>query len=919
MGFSFPHVVVVTSTFVRACLFAAGLFSAQAAAPRLDPPIVSADRNVQLTVQGDVGAEYSIEWSVNLSQWNLVTTGTAVNGSLTVHHDASAYSIIFYRAKTTSPAQGLRVYPEYLALNVGDESGLIALQSAEARQWSSSDPSIATVDTNGVVRAIAKGSATITVSSAGQTSSANITVFTSGGANPDAGSDTLIAQALARNEITAEQELIYRTYATFGDSRLPAQFRGAPSPTENDLLLSEIRNRLNTLSPAAQQILSPFLRPPIYADSWYAQQLGLPAATPQNIDAGGTGGNINCSATIAPQLYTRRSTAHFNVINLTLGDPLYDRLSIRLAELAVAIAEQVYAAETALLGRFPLADTGEGCNGGDGAVDIYITSTAAPNLIAQTVPYRETCANVPSYIFLYHSSDILLRAGLISPADGAPTVRAVLAHEFMHVLQFAMNRPNDCADSKWFDEATAQWAIDYVDSSFNHEDGFEKQSRTLKRSGTFYSEYLVTDHTASIENTGPGGDPDANGYCDYIFFQFLARKYSPSVMKNIFDANAAGNRSVEAIAAGLSSRGGMKNVWPEFAATLWNDYNADVLDFWNTQDQYDLGLQYIYSPQGSEFRVRSGPDLKTIEVNQQGESRARFILLKNAARFPSGYEIEPRSFYYEHLKFTDPTVHSALFFNPIAALPATHREFIKVQALTKIGGQWNGPLDWTEEVHKQFCLDKKDERLEELIIIVSNSEANRGSEKPFELSDEFPMQVSTSNVGCWKWEGSSSTETLGTDGTAHKATATDVVWEVLTVIPGIIYFETTGGNATGSQTTPLGECSITSGGALRPITKHAIPDGRLDYSLDLHLGLGENPDRDVLTASGSTELFTTTIFRCPDFTQTTSGNQSWGWLDHSSTNLTVSADGQTIEGNISETSPIGVRKTIFKFTAKREE
>src|SRR5688572_5594050 len=156
-----------------------------AAVPRLDSPIVSAGRNVQLTVRGDAGVEYSIEWSLNLSQWNLVSAGIAANGSLTVHHDASAYSTIFYRAKTTASSPGLRIYPEFLDLNVGSEGVLLALQSTESRQWSSSDPAIATVDTNGLVKAIAKGSATITVSSAGKSASSNISVYDPSGPTPD--------------------------------------------------------------------------------------------------------------------------------------------------------------------------------------------------------------------------------------------------------------------------------------------------------------------------------------------------------------------------------------------------------------------------------------------------------------------------------------------------------------------------------------------------------------------------------------------------------------------------------------------------------------------------------------------------------------------------------------------------------------
>src|SRR5688572_18402572 len=100
-------------------VIATTMIVAQAAAPRLDVPLVGPNRNVQLTVRGDAGAEYSIEWSLNLSSWSLVGQGIAANGALTLNHDASAYSTIFYRAKGAGVSEPLAVYPAELSLNVG--------------------------------------------------------------------------------------------------------------------------------------------------------------------------------------------------------------------------------------------------------------------------------------------------------------------------------------------------------------------------------------------------------------------------------------------------------------------------------------------------------------------------------------------------------------------------------------------------------------------------------------------------------------------------------------------------------------------------------------------------------------------------------------------------------------------------------
>ena len=72
------------------------------------------------------------------------------------------------------------------------------------------------------------------------------------------------------------------------------------------------------------------------------------------------------------------------------------------------------------------------------------------------------------------------------------------------------------------------------------------------------------------------------------------------------------------------------------------------------------------------------------------------------------YEIPPRSIFYEQLKFTDPTVHTAIFTNPIAGDPDNN--YVKVWVVRKIKGAWQAPEDWTEEPSKAFCLDQKDQR-----------------------------------------------------------------------------------------------------------------------------------------------------------------------------------------------------------------
>ena len=70
---------------------------------RLAAPVILSNRAVELKLTGQTGATYSVEASLNLSNWFLVSTGIATNGSLTIRHSgASNFPTLFYRAKGTN-------------------------------------------------------------------------------------------------------------------------------------------------------------------------------------------------------------------------------------------------------------------------------------------------------------------------------------------------------------------------------------------------------------------------------------------------------------------------------------------------------------------------------------------------------------------------------------------------------------------------------------------------------------------------------------------------------------------------------------------------------------------------------------------------------------------------------------------------
>ncbi len=808
-----------------------------------------------------------------------------------------------------------------------------ALQAPSALIWSSSNLAVAEVDGTGLVTARGAGSALISATAGTHSASAAVTVHGSG----DSTAVALIEQALAQNRISAEQALIYRVYASFGDARLPAEFDGAAQAAPSHLLMREVSGRLASLSQAGQDTLLPFVLPPIYAESWHAQQLGQGAGTGQAAAApqrmrplsAGAGGrarplffNVNCAQAALPSIWLRRTTAHFNIYYLNPGAQ-GDLRAQNVTEAVAAVIEEVYASLTGVLQRFPISDLNLACNGGDGAYDIYVLGWSQGGTAAEVTTYPGACENSASYMSVNSlHSHFNGAAGQPANAEHRRKVKHLMAHELMHALQFTVNRSAACDEYVWIDEATAQWATDHVDPTYDQEDGFDKQTRAATRTGEYLLRYLGSDHMETLEKPGRGQSATERGYAGYLFFQYLARRYTADTMRQILDAQAS-HASIEAVAAALAAHGGMKAVWPDFAQTLWLGRAEQVLDYWSSTDRYDYGLANIYAAAPGDTFAQARTRLRTLPIDQAGQPRATFKLLENAHNFVSTYyEVDPRSLYVEHLKFSDATVHSVLLVNPVAILP--NRDFMKVQAVKKIGGVWQPVEDWTAESTKNFCRDKRDERLEELILIVSNSEVNRGAEQPFRIPELFPMRVSTSNVGCWRWSGTASTTTTYDDGAgiSGEINGSGVVrWEVSAQLAGSVQFEPRTGFIDGGASGRLGSCSFTEVADRKVLDGSGLPSGRLHINLDLDLGIGGPPNRELTAFDGAATLQATRTLVCPTVTVTSAGPSSFTWLQVDSEAVyAVSADGQTLEGQYIASFPAtrSSIRTLFRFTAQRE-
>ena len=140
---------------------------------------------------------------------------------------------------------------------------------------------------------------------------------------------------------------------------------------------------------------------------------------------------------------------------------------------------------------------------------------------------------------------------------------------------------------------------------------------------------------------------------------------------------------------------------------------------------------------------------KSVKVVLGGAPRKTFDLMQTA---PGGGTQLPRlSIHADYLTFTDDAVRSVMFTNPLAL--GTNPDLKKSRQSSNRAVKWKAPEDWTKVGGKRFCRDKKDERIEELVVIFSNADGRRPAEP---MVFGVPPRLAVSNVGCWHWEGTSS-------------------------------------------------------------------------------------------------------------------------------------------------------------------
>lgn len=569
--------------------------------------------------------------------------------------------------------------------------------------FTGSDPSVATVD-QGLVTAVAEGAAVFSASANGVTSNF---VAVSVVAQPpfQASSDRLIADALVAGTLDDETALLYRVYAVFNDGRLPLQYAGVDDEVMDSDALDVVRERWDTLSPATQALLEPFFAPPAYLGSW------------ASLD--------------------RKPRALIEVCKRPVPDPNWAAIPATGGRVKVwydtraagglAQAQKVLAAfetdiwdkvtsPSGLAMKPPKSDGAEtGCNGGDERFDVFLVDMGTHGQVG--TDKGETTSNIiarkssPSFMLLDRSL-------------GDRELLGAAAHEFTHACQWAYDvSALGLSAYQWLKESTAQEAIDHV-----------YPMNDLEQSELKLRAYLDTTDQR-IDQTGDVQRP----YGTYLFFQYLVRSGTPPVIGAIWSRTEATSDQLVAVDQGIP--GGLAEQWPRYARALWND--KPVSDQPASFAQWDtmfLKPDHVYG-----------------DGNLDGQKYA-------STNFDSG--LAPAAVRFTRVGFSDPGTRSLMFHNTWVDLRRAGKR-VSVQALWKTeDGVW-AEEDWSELEWIGFCRDQKDQRVEDLILIVANAETAGGP-----LMVSAPPSLERNNLACWGVQGTGTRVSHDSQYTSGSSTFT---------------------------------------------------------------------------------------------------------------------------------------------------
>jgi hypothetical protein len=359
-------------------------------------------------------------------------------------------------------------------------------------------------------------------------------------------------------------------------------------------------------------------------------------------------------------------------------------------------------------------------------------------------------------------------AFIVAGPDSTPWV---IAHELMHAFQFAFAFSGDCAEYQAWDEGVATWAAQHVYPRDDYEHTF---TRGLEHSG---HSFLGQD------------------YAGWPFFLALERARGAAAIGSYYaSTERAGPLSA------LDAATTLERWWPEFSRLSWNQTPIESFVPW---DRFDVGpVTDAYDSHLAELTLPAGGAVSFTKLQLPTLSRT-----------------------FRHVKVEGRPARLT-FDNSLAGVPRA-----SVQALIKqADGKWRTE-DWTASPQVLLCPESATERVDELVLIFANSEA----EETFSgIVPPRAPELRASDAGCARYTGTAS----GTARTDNGGTVSNESWTVTgltyTRVPGSSppRFRLEAGSVTWQMqgTSGSGECTTRAGPVTFPVGA-GTADGEITISL----------------------------------------------------------------------------------------
>lgn len=674
----------------------------------------------------------------------------------------------------------------------------------------------------------------------------------------------LIDSALARNTIDDETAHKYRVFAAFGDSRLPAAYRGDDSELNTiPPAVTRVAGLLPTLSAQARAELEPFFKRPADAGSW----LELPSVEPGIDDAPELSGP-NVSARDDVDAAETRRALQWHVARAVNGrvkvwaQLRYAGDSLKAEQLARAMTNPIWPKLTRLFWD-PVSDANLPNNGGGPEFDVYLvhtgTSVAGSHWAGGVMEAQpgNNCTRSPSYLLLDSRFPVggPRSAGIVQGAAHLLAKAIVLAPSLP---------PGRCNKLDWIWEATGNWAVHFVYPDVQIEQNYARQ---------------FLDYPAKSIDVHSNSDPRGEGA--YLFPLYLQLNRDSLVLPAMW-MQFERKDPLDGIDAALNTvRKKLEDVFPEFAVANWNRRVAG--DYWS-RDRL------------AHSAATADSIAVTIPANGHYEEKLHLDMPYLSAM----------NYYFQF----DATVKTVTFENTVA--PVTHA---RVWGIEKIKGTWQKPDDWSDLEGKTWCRSAQGEEIEELVLVFSNVQW----QNPNLTVDPGPNPplLSAYASGCDGWIGQDSiTVRMGdANATILETVVAKLEFEVdsALVIKGMprLYWKSVGGSITWKATFTSSQCSGAGSGTV------SIPSNLDEHAATLRFEtMGGKLRHSGESGTWPASTDPTYTVRCPGTSYEQPLMGALGFFLTDADNDEFAPDGKSFSGNYVIGTPPNTTQHIYSFRCR---